>query len=246
MTSVALVTGSTSGIGAAVAHRLAAEGASVVLNSVRSVDAGKAMEAQLCAKYGDNAAHYVQADVAVDGEGARLVAAAVERFGRLDVLVNNAGTTVRIAHGDLEAATADVFRHLYDVNVVGTWQVTVAAMPHLRATGNGCVVNISSLAGLRPVGSSIPYAASKAALNHITRLLANAVGPEVRVNAIAPGLVDTPWTAAWDDVRAGTIAMAPLHRSGQPDDIAEVVLALVRSTYVTGEVWAVDGGIALR
>ena len=238
-TSVALVTGSTSGIGAAVARRLAAEGMRVVVNSVSSVDAGRALAAEI-------GGHYVQADVAADGEGARLVAEAVETYGRLDVLVNNAGTTVRIDHADLEAATPEIFRRLYDVNVVAAWQVTVAAMPHLRASGDGCVVNVTSLAGLRPTGSSIPYAASKAAFNHLTRLLANAVGPQVRVNAVAPGLVDTPWTADWDDIRAGVQAMAPLRRSGQPDDVAEVVLAAIRAKYATGQVWAVDGGLGLR
>ena len=238
---VALVTGSTSGIGAEVARRLVAQGTRVVLNSVSSVDAGKAMVAEL----GD-AAHYVQGDISVDADVARLVAETVEHFGRLDILVNNAGTTVRIAHHDIEAATPEIFRRLYDVNVVGTWALTVAAMPHLRASGAGCVVNVSSLAGVRPTGSSIPYAASKAALNHLTRLLANVVGPEVRVNAVAPGLVDTPWTETWDDVRAAVKGMAPLQRSAQPDDVAEVVLALIASTYVTGQVWVVDGGLSLR
>ncbi|MDQ1748163.1 MAG: ketoreductase, partial [Frankiaceae bacterium] len=141
-TSVALVTGSTSGIGAAVARRFAAEGMRVVVNSVSSVDAGRELAA-------DIDGHYVQADVAVDGEGARLVAETVERYGRLDVLVNNAGTTVRIPHDDFAAATPEVFRRLYDVNVVGAWQVTVAALPHLRASGDGCIVNITSLAGIR-------------------------------------------------------------------------------------------------
>jgi ketoreductase RED2 len=238
-TSVALVTGSTSGIGAAVARRFAAEGMRVVVNSVSSVEAGRELAA-------DIDGHYVQADVAADGEGARLVAETVERFGRLDVLVNNAGTTVRIPHDDFAAATPEVFRRLYDVNVVAAWQVTVAALPHLRASGDGCVVNVTSLAGIRPAGSSIPYAVSKAAFNHLTLLLANTVGPEVRVNAVAPGLIDTPWTADWDDVRAGVQAMAPLRRSGQPDDVAEVVLAAVRARYATGQVWAVDGGVGLR
>jgi ketoreductase RED2 len=240
-TRVALVTGSTSGIGAAVARRLLADGTRVVLNSVSSVDAGRAMVAEL----GD-AAHYVQADVSVDRDVERLVHETVEHFGRLDILVNNAGTTVRIPHHDLESATPEVFRRLYDVNVVGTWALTVAAMPHLRAGGAGCVVNVSSLAGVRPTGSSIPYAASKAALNHVTRLLANVVGPDVRVNAVAPGLVDTPWTADWDEVRAGVHAMSPLKRSAQPDDSADVVLALIASTYVTGQIWLVDGGLSLR
>jgi ketoreductase RED2 len=175
-----------------------------------------------------------------------LVDAAVATYGRLDVLVNNAGTTVVIPHHDLEAATPDVWRRIFDVNVVGTWQVTVAALPHLRTSGAGCVVNVTSLAGVRQTGSSIPYAASKAALNHVTRLLANVVGPEVRVNAVAPGLVDTPWTADWDTVREVVRSSAPLQRSGQPDDIADVVLALVRSRYVTGQVVVADGGLGLR
>src|SRR3954462_2490430 len=239
---VALVTGSTSGIGEAVVRALYADGYAVVVNSVRSTEAG----ATLVAELGEDRAHYVQSDIAVGEDAGRLVDATVARFGRLDVLVNNAGTTERIPHGDLEAATPEVFRRLFDVNVVGTWQLTVAAMPHLRTSGAGCVVNVSSLAGLRPTGSSIPYAVSKAALNHLTRLLANVVGPEVRVNAVAPGLVDTPWTADWDDIRSFVHGMAPMKRSAQPDDVAEVVLSLVRSSYVTGEVWVVDGGLGLR
>lgn len=239
---VALVTGSTSGIGAAVARRLVQRGTSVVLNSVRSVDAGHALVDELGAEH----ALYVQGDVSVEADARRLVDETIARFGRLDVLVNNAGTTVVIPHHDLEAATPEIFRRLYDVNVVGTWQLTVAAMPHLRETGAGCVVNVSSLAGVRPTGSSIPYATSKAALNHLTRLLANTVGPEVRVNAVAPGLVDTPWTEDWDAIRAAVHATAPLRRSAQPDDVASVVLSFIDSDYVTGQVWVVDGGLSLR
>jgi ketoreductase RED2 len=240
-TPVALVTGSTSGIGEAVARRLVTNGYRVVINSVRSVDAG----AKLVAELGEDLAHYIQGDIAVEDDTRRLVAETIDRFGRLDVLVNNAGTTQVIPHGDLETATPEVFRRLYDVNVVGTWQLTVTAMPHLREA-NGCVVNVSSLAGVRPTGSSIPYAVSKAALNHLTKLLANVVGPQVRVNAVAPGLVDTPWTADWTDLRAAVHAMAPLKSSAQPDDVAEVVLSQIRSRYVTGEVWVVDGGLQLR
>jgi ketoreductase RED2 len=238
---VALVTGSTSGIGEAVVRRLVPEGYRVVINSVKSVEAGERFAAEL----GSDVAHYVQGDVALLDDAQRLVRETIDRFGRLDALVNNAGTTQVIPHGDLETATPEVFRRLYDVNVIGAWQLIVAAMPHLRET-SGCIVNVSSLAGVRPSGSSIPYAVSKAALNHMTRLLANVVGPQVRVNAVAPGLVDTPWTADWTDLRAAVVGMAPLARSGQPDDIAEVVLAQIRSRYVTGEIWLVDGGLQLR
>jgi ketoreductase RED2 len=238
---VALVTGSSSGIGEQVARRLAADGYRVVVNSAKSVEAGRAIAGSL----GD-AAHYVQGDVAVLDDAQRLVAQTVERFGRLDVLVNNAGTTVVIPHGDLDSATPEIFRRLYDVNVVGAWQTTVAAVPHLRESGAGCVVNMGSIAGARASGSSIPYACSKAALHHLTVLLANTLGPQIRVNAVAPGLIDTPWTAPWDDLRAVVQQMAPLQRSGQPDDVAEVVLSLVRSSYVTGQVLLVDGGLSLR
>jgi ketoreductase RED2 len=239
---VALVTGSTSGIGAAVARRFAAEGLNVVVNSVSSVDAGNALVVEL----GADTAHYVQGDIANADDVRRLVDETVSRFGRIDTLVNNAGTTVRIPHHDVEAATPEIFRRLYDVNVVGTWQMCVATLPQLKATGAGCIVNVSSLAGLRPTGSSIPYAVSKAALNHMTLLLANVAGPEVRVNAVAPGLIDTPWTADWDDIRTAVRGMAPLQRSGQPDDVANVVYALTTSMYVTGQIWAVEGGLALR
>lgn len=239
---VALVTGSTSGIGAAVVRRLAAAGSRVVINSTTSVEAGAAMVEEL----GSDLAHYVQGDIANPADATRLVAEAVERFGRLDALVNNAGTTVRIPHSDFDAASPEVFRRLFEVNVIGTWQVTVAAMPHLQATGAGSIVNVSSLAGVRPTGSSIPYAVSKAALNHLTALLANVVAPQVRVNAVAPGLVDTPWTAEWQDLHDAIKVMAPMGRSAVPDDIADVVMALIDSTYVTGQVWVIDGGLGLR
>ncbi|MBV9485809.1 MAG: SDR family oxidoreductase [Frankiaceae bacterium] len=239
---VALVTGSTSGIGEAVARRLASVGTKVVINSTKSVDAGNALVAELGA---DNA-HYVQGDISVAADATRMVAAAVDRFGRLDVLVNNAGTTVRIPHDDFAAASPEAFRRLYDVNVIGTWQVTVAAMPHLVDSGAGCIVNVTSLAGVRPTGSSIPYAVSKAAMNHLTLLLANVCGPGVRVNAVAPGLVDTPWTADWNDLHEAIKFLAPMGRAAVPADVADVVQTLVDSTYVTGQVWVVDGGLSLR
>ena len=161
------------------------------------------------------------------------------------VLINNAGTTEVIAHPDLAAATAAVWRRLYDVNVIAPFVLVTAAEAALRTAAPGCVVNISSVAGVRPTGSSIPYAASKAALNHQTRLLAKALGPGIRVNAVAPGLIQTPWTQDWDDLHGLVTAVAPLRRSGTPADVAEVVLGLVRSTYVTGEVIVVDGGLGL-
>jgi ketoreductase RED2 len=162
------------------------------------------------------------------------------------VLVNNAGTTQVIPHADLAAATDEVWHRILDVNVMGTWYVSRAAVDALRRDGGGCIVNVTSLAGVRPTGSSIPYAVSKAALNHLTLLLANVLGPDIRVNAVAPGLVDTPWTADWDVPRATVRKMAPLARSGQPQDIADVCLMLATAAYTTGEVVKADGGLHLR
>jgi ketoreductase RED2 len=235
---VVAVTGSSSGIGAATARAFAADGAAVLINSARSVAEGEAVAASL------PDALYVQGDITDPEVPERLVAAALDRWGRLDTLVNNAGTTAVIPHHDVAAATVDVWRRIFEVNVFGTWAMTVAALPALRAA-HGSVVNVASVAGVRPTGSSIPYAASKAALNHMTVLLAKVVGPEVRVNAVAPGLIDTPWTADWDVVREVVSQVAPLKRSGQPEDVAEVILSLARAGYVTGQVVVIDGGLSL-
>ena len=236
---VAIVTGSSSGIGEAIARSLVAEGAKVVVNSSTSVDAGQALADEL-------GATYVRADVSDEAEAVRLVESAVETYGGLDILVNNAGTTEVIPHDDLDAATDEVWLRIFNVNVLGTWKVTRAAVPHLKSSGEGSVVNITSIAGVRPAGSSIPYAVSKAGLNHLTVLLAAVLGPEIRVNAVAPGLIDTPWTETWDEIRARVREATPLRRSGLPDDVAEATLGLLRSTYTTGEVLLVDGGMHLR
>lgn len=236
---VALVTGASSGIGAAVARALASEGARVAVNSRSSVEAGEAVATEV-------GGLYFRADVAEPSAARGLVAGVVERLGRLDLLVNNAGTTKVIPHGDLEAATPEIWSTIYATNVIAPFVLTTAAVPHLRsAPGGGAVINMGSLAGIRPTGSSIPYAASKAALHHQTRLLAAVLGPDIRVNAVAPGLVDTPWTADWDEVRAGVSAVSPMRRPAQPEDVAQVVLALATSSLVTGEVWVVDSGLKL-
>ena len=237
--NVAIVTGSSSGIGEATARRLADLGARVVVNSSSSVEAGAAVADSLPTE-----SLYVQADISDQAQGHDLIARTVDRFGRLDILVNNAGWTTRVPHTDLDALTDEIFRKTFDVNVFGTWWLTKAAMPHLRESNDGNVVTITSIAGLRPIGSSIAYAMSKAALNHMTPLLAKACGP-VRVNAVAPGLVATPWTSQWEDQHAAVAATTPLHRSATPEDCAEAVIGLIRSSYVTGVVVTVDGGTSL-
>jgi len=235
---VALVTGSSSGIGEATARLFDTLGATVVVNSARSVDAGTAIAASL--EHG----HYVQANIADSADVDRLMTTVLADHGRLDVLVNNAGTTEVIPHRDLDAASVEVWHRIFEINVFGTWSMTVAAVDALRSA-RGAVVNVSSVAGLRATGSSIPYAASKAALNHQTILLARVLGPEIRVNAVAPGLVDTPWTADWDANREAVQAIAPLRRTATPEDVAEVIENLASSAYVTGQIVAVDGGLSI-
>jgi ketoreductase RED2 len=211
-----------------------------VLNSATSVTAGEAVASSL------PGAIYVQGDISDPEASAHLVDAVIAHHGRLDVLVNNAGVTEVIPHADLDAVTDEIFSRILDVNVLGTFRLTKLAMPHLRASGDGSVVNVTSLAGLRPTGSSIPYAASKAALNHLTVLLANVCGPEVRVNAVAPGLIRTPWTEDWDTMHQAVGHIAPLKRSGEAIDVARAILDVAGSAYMTGQVVSVDGGMTLR
>jgi ketoreductase RED2 len=236
-----IVTGSASGIGEAIARRLAGAGAGVVINSVRSNETGERIAGDL------PDAIYVQGDIGDPATAGTLVGAAVERWGRLDGLVNNAAMTVPTPLADLAGSTAEQWEQVLRVNVIGTFLVSQAALPHLRASGDGWIVNITSLAGVRQGGSSLPYATSKAAVNHLTTLMAKFTGPEVRVNAVAPGLVDTPWTSGerWDAVREQIRAANPLHRSGTPDDITDAVVGLITSRYATGQVLVVDGGTSL-
>jgi ketoreductase RED2 len=235
---VAIVTGSSSGIGEATARRLAAAGAAVVVNSSSSAPAGQRIAAEL------PAAVYVQASIADEAQCQRLVDETLGRYGRLDILVNNAGTTNVIPHGDLDAVTDEIFRRILDTNLLGTWYLTRAALPYLKQSSAGVVVNVTSVAGIRPTGSSIPYAVSKAALNHLTRLLAKVSGP-VRINAVAPGLVQTPWTKDWGPLHAAVATQAPLGRSASADDIAAAILGVIESPYMTGEIVLVDGGLSL-
>ncbi|BCJ55215.1 oxidoreductase [Actinoplanes sp. NBRC 14428] len=232
------MTGSSSGIGEGIARALAAEGYAVVVTSSTSVDAGERLAAEL------PGASYVRADIADPSDAVRLVETTVARHGRLDLLVNNAGVSRPVPHTDLDAVTADDWHRILGVNVVGTWQVSVAAVKVMEPGGQ--IINITSVGGSRPLGSSIPYSVSKAALDQLTRLLAKAVGPGIRVNAIAPGPVETRLTSDSLATRAArTAAMTPLGRLGQPSDVAAMVLALVKVPFVTGEVIRVDGGINL-
>jgi NAD(P)-dependent dehydrogenase (short-subunit alcohol dehydrogenase family) len=240
---VALVTGSTSGIGAAIARRLSSEGFSVVLHSRSTVETGQALAREL------GSAIYVQADLADDADRVRLIREAVAAWGRLDVLINNAGISRVIPYADLAAATPAVWAELHEVNVVAPFRLIAEAENALRDAvqrgHSGCVVNISSHAGVRPKGASMPYSATKAALNHMTRLLAVSLAPDIRVNAVAPGLVDTPLTAEWTQVQELWKTRAPMRRSARPEDIAQAVAMLIESDYLTGEILLSDGGLNL-
>ncbi|MFV0258257.1 MAG: SDR family NAD(P)-dependent oxidoreductase [Acidimicrobiales bacterium] len=237
---VVLVTGSSSGIGEDIVRRFHGLGASVVVNSSSSVEAGEGIAKEL----GDRAV-YLQADISDQEQALGLVEMTVATFGRLDVLVNNAGWTTRVDHRDLDALTDEIFRRTFEVNVFGTWWVTKAAIPQLREVDDGNIVNITSIAGVRPVGSSMAYSMSKAALNQMTVLLAKSYGP-IRVNAVAPGLVATPWTSTWNDQHDYLAAHNPVPRSAEPADITEATLALVRNRYASGTIFVVDGGTTAR
>jgi NAD(P)-dependent dehydrogenase (short-subunit alcohol dehydrogenase family) len=235
---VALVTGSTSGIGEATVRRFAADGLTVVVHSRTSRDAGLALADEL-------GGSYFQADLGNDEEAAGLVPRVLAEHGRLDVLVNNAGVSRPVPHTDLAGLSAADWRKLLDVNLIAPWLLCTAAVPALREAA-GSIVNVTSHAGVRPKGSSIAYAASKAALNHVTKLLAAALGPGVRVNAVAPGLVDTPLTTDWGDAQELWRSASPMGRPAQPSEVADLVAAIVANPYLTGEVILLDGGLNLR
>jgi ketoreductase RED2 len=233
-----IVTGSSSGIGEAIARRLAGLGAGIVVNSASSAEAGRRIAAEL------SDAVYVQGDIGDPATATALVTAAEDRWGRLDGLVNNAGVTVPVPLHDLGSVTIDHWDKVLRTNVIGTFLVSQAALPSLRRADDGWIINVTSLAGIRQTGSSLPYAVSKAALNHLTEILAKYANG-VRVNAIAPGLVATPWTADWHDRKAGVELAAPLHRVASPEDIADACVGLISTRYATGATLLVDGGLGL-
>lgn len=242
---VALVTGSAGGIGRAAALRLARGGYDVAINYSRS--AGRAEKTVADLREAGATAEAYQADVSDDAAVRGMVAAVVERFGRLDVLVNNAGATSEAAPDDLDAVTAEDWDRVFAVNVRGTFQATRAATPHLRASG-GCVVNVASIVGLRPGPQPHAYAASKAAVVSLNRTLSRALAPEVRVNAVAPGWIAGEWMERtlgdnYDWLMERRAKQTPLRRNVTLEDVAESVFALATShPFVTGEIVVIDGG----
>jgi 3-oxoacyl-[acyl-carrier protein] reductase len=237
---VALVTGSATGIGRAVAIRFARKGLAVAVNYSRSEPEAKQTLAEVKAQ--GVPALLCQANVANEAAVREMVRRCVSELGGLDILVNNAATTRFIEHTNLHAATTEVWDEILGVNLKGAFFCCREAMPHLQER-LGCIVNVTSVAGLQGNGSSIPYAASKAALNCMTKSLARAFGPKVRVNAVAPGPVLTRWLADHMEAVARMVQVTPMARAADPDDIADTIEYLaLGTTLVTGQVLIVDGG----
>ena len=243
----AIVTGSSSGVGAATALELARRGASVLINCSKSTGPAEAVAAQ-CREAGVDA-FVVSANVADDADCVRLAEAAKARWGRLDFLVNNAGTTKFVAAQKLSGLSAQDFHDIYSVNTIGVFQMVRACEDLLRAA-RGAVVNVSSIAGQEGQGSSIAYAASKGALNTLTISLARVMGTEVRVNALLPGFIETGWLAAglgaaYETSRQSYKDTAALGEVLTPEDCADAIVYLLGATKVTGQLLRVDGGRAV-
>jgi 3-oxoacyl-[acyl-carrier protein] reductase len=241
----ALITGAATGIGRATAVALAEAGYDVMINYSRSENAARETAALAQAKGAKTA--LFQCDVSDDSCVRRMLASAEQEFGRLDALVNNAGTTSNVKPGDFEGMTAEEWDRIFAVNVRGMFQVTRAAMPLLKAA-RGSVVNTASIVGLRPGPQPLPYAASKAAVVSLTKLLALNLAPEIRVNAVAPGWMEGDWMkrmldTRYDDLMARRAKNTPLRRCATAEDVAEVIVNLIVSNrFVNGEVIVVDGG----
>jgi 3-oxoacyl-[acyl-carrier protein] reductase len=242
----ALITGGGTGVGRATALALGRLGCAVAVNYSRSRNEAEATAAEVAALGVESAA--LEADVADDGSCRELVAAVVDRFGRLDILVNSAGTTSYIAHSDLEAVGGDDWDRILAVNLKGPFQVVRAARPHLEAVGSAEVVNVASSAGINAIGSSIPYCASKAGLINLTIALARVLGPTIRVNAVAPGFITGRWHRQglgehYDQVRQAVASRSALGAVCGPEDVADAILGLITgSDLVTGQTLLVDGG----
>jgi NAD(P)-dependent dehydrogenase (short-subunit alcohol dehydrogenase family) len=247
---VCVTTGSSSGIGAATARLYAQNGWNVVINFSRDPAPAEAVAAE-CRALGAEVL-VSKADIASDEDCLRLAAEVEARWGRADVLVNNAGTTKFVGLKDLDGLSGEDFHQIYAVNVVGSYQMTRAFVPLLKKNPGSGVVNISSVASMMGVGSSLAYMASKGALNALTAGLARALGPDIRVNAIAPGLVETPWlqqglgAERYAASRQAYVGRAALEDVIQPEDIAQTAWYLGASaTKTTGEVLLVDAGLRL-
>ncbi|MBG10753.1 MAG: oxidoreductase [Gammaproteobacteria bacterium] len=245
---VAIVTGSSSGVGAATARLLAAQGCHVVINYNRNSSGAKQVASD-CEVAGAEAL-VLRANVAIDEDCVALAQAANDKWGRVDVLVNNAGTTKFVDHDNLEGLSAADFQHIYGVNVVGAYQMTRAVSPSMHSQEEGgVVVNVASTAGITGIGSCVAYAASKGAMVTMTLSLARALGPKLRINAVCPGFIEGDWLKeGYGDERYAKLMAsnqnnAPLGVTATPETVAEAILHFISGPQVvTGETLIVDGG----
>jgi 3-oxoacyl-[acyl-carrier protein] reductase len=236
----ALITGGGTGIGRAIALLLAREGVNIAINYSRSE--GDARQTQEEVKKHNVTCHIYKASVAQDKEVRQMIKEVIADFGKLDILVNNAGMTHFVEHSDLEGLKDEYWDEIMGVNVKGLFNTCRAAAEELKKQ-RGCIVNIASIAGLTGLGSSIAYAASKAAAISVNKSLARVFAPEVRVNAIAPGIVQTRWVEGQDAHIQNLAAGTPLQRIATPEDVAEVAYSLIaNASFVTGQTVVVDGG----
>jgi 3-oxoacyl-[acyl-carrier protein] reductase len=243
---VALVTGSAAGIGRSAALALARSGYDVAINYSRSEAAAKDVAKE--AEAAGARALVVKCDVSDDHAVRGMIDVIQRDFGRLDVLINNAGITIQIPPGDLDGVSVEAWDRVFAVNVRGLFLVTRAAVPLLRQAPDPCIVNTASIAGLRPALQPLPYSASKAAVVNLTKTLANVLGPKIRVNAVAPGWIAGEWMektlgADYERLMERRARFTPLRRVATADDVAETMLTLIRGNrFVTGEIIVVDGG----
>jgi 3-oxoacyl-[acyl-carrier protein] reductase len=239
----ALVTGGGTGIGRATCFELARRGAAVVVNYSRSRAEAEDTARRIREEGGQAIA--LQADVARDDEVRAMVRSAAERFGGVELLVNNAGVTRHFPMDDLESASGDVWDGLFDVNVKGMFYCARAVAPLMKSSGGGAIVNLGSIAGLTGLGSSLPYAVSKAAVHGLTRSLARALSPGIRVNCVVPGAVETRWWAGREEQMRRLAPNLLLQRISTPEDIARMIAAALEQEAMTGQIITVDGGQTL-
>ena len=250
-TKVAIITGSATGVGAATAHLLATKGWNVVINYTKSEK--EAIETVAKCEAEGVETLLVKADVSDDEACRKMVTATIEKWGRIDALANNAGMTRYCDYHNLEGLQEEDFIRIYQVNVIGAYQMVRAVVPHMKKIGEGAIVNTSSISGITGIGSSMAYAASKGAMNTMTLSMAQTFGPEIRVNAVCPGFIQGRWIKnglgekKYEEVKGKVEERAPLSKTATPEDVADAIVFFITGAKIaTGELMVLDGGYHIR